>query len=411
MKIAYFDCCCGAAGDMIVGAMLDAGLDFQALQQQLSRLKLEGYALTADKLTRLGMSATKFDVHLHEHDHDHEGEHKHEHEHHHRGLTEILGIIDQAELAPRAADIARRVFTRLGQAEAKVHGVDIEQVHFHEVGAVDSIVDIVGAAIGFYLLGIERISCSPIPTGRGVIKMAHGTWPVPAPATVELLKGAAVSNETFGDKITGELTTPTGAAILTTLAEGYGPLPAMRVESIGYGAGTREATAGIPNLLRLVLGQADGDGAVDTALELSANLDDCSGQIIGYALEQLMSAGCLDAWATPIYMKKSRPAWMLSALCSPPDAARMEELIFKETPSLGIRRRLCQRTKLLRRHVTVPTRYGPIRIKLGSVGGAAAAINAAPEYADCVAAAGAHGVSLREVFAEAMASYRKTHTV
>lgn len=405
MRIGYFDCFCGAAGDMIVGAMLDAGLDLGALSAQLERLGVGGYSLAARKVQRLGMAATKFDVNL-EHDHGHdEPDQAEQGHHHHRGLSEILQIIRQAQLPPRASELACRTFTRLGQAEAKVHNVDIEEVHFHEVGAVDSIVDIVAASLGVEMLGIERVVCSPIPTGRGWIKMAHGTWPVPAPATVELLKGATVSNEHFADRETGELTTPTGAALLTALTESYGPLPPMRLEAVGYGAGTREASAGLPNLLRLCIGQGDDAGRADSVMELSANLDDCTGQVIGYALEQLLSAGALDAWASPVTMKKSRPGWMLCALCQVGDAARLEEIFFRQTPTLGVRRRLCARSKLLRRHVTVETRFGPIRIKLGEVSAEGPVLSASPEYADCAAAAEAHGVSLRDVIQEALRVY------
>ncbi len=390
MRIAYFDCFAGAGGDMIVGSLLDAGLDFAALRGELAKLGLDGYELSAAKVSRAGLAGTKFDVAVAE---------RH---HHGRHLSEILAMIDAAGLGGTAAAKAAAVFHRLGAAEAKVHGVGIEDIHFHEVGAVDSIIDIVGSAIALEMLGIEQIVCSPIPVGSGTVSTAHGVLPVPAPATAELLRGFPVAGPMEGQQ--GEMTTPTAAAVFTTLATAFGPLPAMDVSAIGYGAGTRDNPA-MPNLLRVFLGDAADTGNADTVVELSANIDDSTGEVLGHALGALLAAGCLDAWLAPITMKKSRPAWMLSALCLPTDVAKVEDILFRETTTIGIRRRTCQRSRLARGHVTVQTEYGPVRIKISHRG--EQVMTAAPEFEDCAQAATAHGVSVKEVMAVALAAFRR----
>ena len=392
MTVAYFDCFAGAAGDMIVGALIDAGADLDAVSAEIAKFDLGDVRLEAKAVRRNGMAALHFQVH--EHSHDDEAHHPHRH------LSDILGMIAGARLADRAAERARRIFTRLAEAEAKVHGVGVEEVLFHEVGAVDSIVDVVAACVAMELLDVERVLCSPIPVGNGTVTTAHGELPLPAPATARLLIGA----ETRGSRIVGEATTPTGAAVLTTLAEAYGPPPAMNVSSVGCGAGTREAGP-LPNVLRVFLGRAGDDGQIDTVVELSANLDDCTGEVIGAAMEKLLAAGCLDAWAAPVVMKKSRPAWVLSALCSPRDAAEAERIIFAETTTFGIRRRVCERAKLLRQHETVETAYGSIRVKVARRG--AETMTAAAEFDDCRRAAEAHGVPVKEVLAAAEATYRQ----
>jgi len=392
-SIAYFDCFAGAGGDMIVGSLLAAGADFEALKSHLGRLGVAGCRIDAQPVRRGGIAGTQFRVDV---------EPPSLHEHVHRGLSEILGMIAAANLPPRAARRAAAVFTRLGQAEAKVHGVAVEQVHFHEVGAADSIMDIVGACVALELLDVETVFCSPIPTGSGQVATEHGVLPVPAPATAELLIGAvtAQGGPTF------ECTTPTAAAVLTTLAKSYGPPPAMKIAAVGYGAGTR--TDGVsPNLLRVLVGQAGADGDADSVTELAANIDDCSGELIGAAIENLLSAGCLDAWATPVYMKKSRPAWMLCALCEQADVEEAQRIIFSQTTTFGVRRRDCSRVKLRRRHQTVRTPYGPIRVKIGSRGDGEAALTASPEFGDCADAARSHHVSVREVMAAADAAFRR----
>jgi len=390
MKLAYFDCFAGAGGDMIVGALLDAGADLEGLRAALETLDLAGWSVSAEQVRRGGMAGTKFHVIAEEDAPPH------------RHLADVKRIIDSGDLPGEAAAKARAIFDRLAAAEARVHGIGVEEVHFHEVGAVDSIIDVAAAAIALELLDVAEVRCSPIPTGSGTVTTAHGPLPVPAPATAELLTGAAVVG-VEADGPTGELTTPTAAAVLTTLAAGYGPAPPMRLEAVGCGAGSRE-TGHLPNLLRVLIGTPDDAGDVDTVVELSANLDDCTPEVIGWAIERLLSAGCLDAWAAPATTKKSRPGWVLSALCAPAAVARAEEALFAETTTLGVRRRTCRRRKLARRHVTVETRYGAVRVKVAGRGGRD--LTAAPEFADAAAAAEAHGVAVREVMAAAMAAWR-----
>ena len=384
MTVAYFDCFAGAGGDMIVAALLDAGAEAGALTDALSGLDVPGFAVRHETVHRQGLAGVKFHVDVTGSDHPH------------RHIEHILGIIDGGALAPRAADRARRIFNRLAQAEAAVHGTDVQDVHFHEVGAVDSIVDVVGACVCLELLGVDRVLCSPIALGSGTVTCEHGTLPVPAPATARLVAEA----EVFSPGIVGEATTPTAAAVLTTLAESYGPMPAMALSAVGCGAGSRDSGP-LPNLLRVFIGTA-GDGTVDDVVELSANIDDCSGELIGATIEALLAAGCLDAWATPIVMKKSRPAWTLSALCVPGDVGAAERIIFTETTTFGVRRRPSRRSKLARRCETVETRFGPIRVKVGLLDGRA--VTASPEFADCQLAAKTHHVAIREVSAEALSA-------
>ena len=406
MAVAYFDCFAGSGGDMIVAALLDAGADLDAIRDHIARLKIEGLELQTETVRRNGMRGIHFSVHEHgrpAESHGGDDEHNHQHHHHHRGLTDVLSLIDAAALPDRAAERARAIFRRLAEAEAKVHGIAAGKVHFHEVGAVDSIVDILGACLAMEQLGIDRILCSPIALGSGTITCAHGELPVPAPATAELVVGATAVT---GD-IDGEATTPTAAAVLTTLAESYGPCPAMRVTAVGWGAGTREGKR-LPNLLRVFVGELDPAGGADAAVEISANIDDCTGEVIGSTLDKLLLAGCMDAWASAIIMKKSRPAWLVSALCSPADEAEAARILLSETTTFGLRRRACERTKLDRRVETVETRYGPIRVKIGLL--ASRAITASPEFEDCRRAAQTHHVSVREVIAEATTRYRNRET-
>lgn len=406
MKTAYFDCFGGASGDMILGALLDAGADLALLRVELARLGVMGYALSRQTVTRGGLRGLKFDVELEPEQDEHahhpapggEGGHAH-----HRGLSDILALLDQARYAERVDTRIRKIFRRLGAAEAKVHGTTIEQVHFHEVGAIDSIVDIVGSVLALEELGIERIVCSPIPLGSGTVRCQHGVFPVPAPATAELMLDGAIAPSDFP----AELCTPTGAAILTTLAESFGPLPAMAIESIGYGAGGRD-DPGRANLLRVFIGSQDDDGHADTVMELAANIDDASGELIGAAVEMLLAAGALDVWTTPIAMKKNRPAVQIGFLCEPADVERLEEILFSQTTTIGIRRRLCQRSKLSRRHVIVETPYGAVRVKVSGRQGRE--YTAAPEFEDCARAAQAHHVPIKEVQAVAMQHYHEKHT-
>ena len=389
MRVAYFDCFSGAGGDMIVASLLDAGADAAALREGLVGLGLGGYTLAIERVNKQGIAATRFHVALDAATHQP-----------HRHLKHIVEIIDSAKLPDRVRDRAKRIFTRLAEAEARIHGATIEKVHFHEVGAVDAILDVVGAVFALELLGVERVACSPIPVGSGTISCSHGVMPVPAPATAELLKGVPIA----ACDETGELTTPTAAAVLTTLATEFGPMPAMKTASIGYGAGTRDGQKR-PNVLRVLIGDAaPTTGAdVDQVMLLETNLDDATPQTIGYCVEQFFSAGALDVWTQPILMKKQRSGVLLSVLCSPGDAAKMERVMFVETPTFGVRRRLVERAILKRRQETVATPFGEIRMKIGEREGVT---TATPEFEDCRAAALEHGAALREVIAAADAAWR-----
>lgn len=386
MRHGYFDCFSGAAGDMILGALIDAGCPLETMQEIVARLALPGVSLTAEAVHRGGLAATYARVLS-----DPGSQETHRH------LPQILRIIDSAGLAPKVQENAKAVFQRLAEAEAHAHGTAVENVHFHEVGAADAIVDIVCACAGLATLGVERITCSPIPTGSGTVTCAHGVMPVPAPATAYLLSGCPIAR---CDEI-GELTTPTGAALLTTLADGFGPLPDMTLERVGCGAGTRTGESR-PNLLRLLVGQtAPPDAAEhDTVTILEAQMDDATGQSLGYACQRLLEAGALDAYIVPIIMKKSRPGQLLTVLCRPRDADALETLLFAETSTFGLRRSEARRAKLAREHVTVDTRFGQIRIKLGQRGGKT--VQAWPEYDDCAAAARKAGAPLREIQQEAL---------
>jgi len=391
IRSAYFDCFSGISGDMVLGALVDAGADLRAIESELCRLGLEGWKITASKVQRGPIFATHVKVETEE-------------QHHHRGLSIILKRIDDANLAPRAAERARRIFTRLAEAEAHVHQVPIEQVHFHEVGAVDSIVDIVGASIGFEMLGIDEFACSPLDVGAGQVKTAHGLLPVPAPATAELLRGAP----TFSSGLRRELVTPTGAAIATTLASRYAEMPAMTLRAIGYGAGSAN-DAEKPNVLRLLIGEraASEPGeywdAPVTAIE--TNLDDMSPQIYGYFADKALEAGALDVFSTPAQMKKNRPGLLITILSEPSNVSKLIDLLFRETTTIGVRTHDLRRKTLARDFVPIRTPYGEVRMKVSRLNGAV--LNAAPEYDDCRKLAAEHGVPLKQVIAAASSEYQK----
>lgn len=391
MKIAYFDCFCGAAGDMILGALVDAGCPVETLRQVVDRLGLPEVTLTAQRVTRQGIAGTQVQVLVWP-----AARRKHRH------LPQIERIIDEAGLPPAVGERAKAVFRRLAAAEAAVHDTAPEKVHFHEVGAADAIVDVVGAAAALDALGVDAVECSAIPTGHGTLVCEHGVMPVPAPATAILLRGvplAACEEE-------GELTTPTGAAVLTTIARRYGPPPAMRIGQVGYGAGTREGRTR-PNLLRVLIGEVDGVPAESELISvLETNLDDMDGQALAHAAQKLRDAGALDVVIVPIIMKKGRPGHLLSVLCPPAAAERLEALVFAETTTLGVRRHAATRSTLARRHETVETRYGPVRVKVGARG--EQVLQAWPEHDDCAAAAERHGVSLAEVRAAALSAWRRS---
>jgi len=399
VTLLYVDAFSGVSGDMMLGALVAAGLEEGTLRDVLGRLNLEGYDLAVSRSVRQGLAATRVEVRLHDHGHGHGG-HGHGHGRH---LPEIEALIARATLPGRSGEQARAVFRRLAEAEAKVHGQPIDTVHFHEVGAVDAIVDIVGTCAGLALLGVDRLVASPLPMGSGYVDTAHGRLPVPAPAVVELMRGLPTRECTE----TGELTTPTGAALLATLAESFGPMPPMVPEVVGYGAGSREGQH-VPNLLRFVLGRAaDGGDAAehDSVWLLETNLDDATGEILGAATTTLMAAGALDVWLTPATMKKGRPGVVLACLATEAARAAVEDAVFRQTGSFGVRRTRVDRTKLAREHVTVETPHGAVRVKIGRRSGEV--VVAAPEYEDCLRLAEARGVALRVVYDAARAAYER----
>jgi len=405
MKIAYFDCFSGAAGDMILGALLDAGLAFGDLKAALAGLRLGGYELRAEHVARAGITATKLHVLVHQgHDHHHgrHAEHERESGHHHHGrhLPEILELIAAAPLSGSAKANASRIFQRLAEAEGAIHGKPPEKVHFHEVGAVDSIVDIVGTAAALDLLGVERVFCSPFRVGTGTVVCAHGEMPVPAPATARLLQGMPVVQTDVGC----ELTTPSGAAILSTLAHSVGPMPACTITSTGYGAGSREIP-GRANVLRVILGEtADGPFESDVVEVIEANIDDMSPEFFGGIFDRILGAGALDVWAAPIHMKKGRPAFLLSAVAPPGCAAAVRSVFFRETTTFGVRAHEVRRAKLPRETRTVSTPWGEVRVKLGMLDGVIVRVK--PEHDDCARIASEHGLSFREVYDAARTAFR-----
>ncbi|HEY2154758.1 MAG TPA: nickel pincer cofactor biosynthesis protein LarC [Isosphaeraceae bacterium] len=384
MRLAYFDCFSGIAGDMTLAALVDAGVEARAIQEAVASLGLP-CELTFETVRRGGFRANYAHVNA-------APEHVHRHLHH------IEAMIDKSTLSARQNELAKRIFRRLGEAEAEAHGIEIKKVHFHEVGAIDSIVDIVGSAVGLDLLGVDRFEASPIPPGRGTIRAAHGRMPLPAPATATLLKGIPLAES----PVEFELTTPTGAAIVSTVAEGFGPLPPMTVEAIGLGAGNKEFPEHA-NILRLFVGTARLPASADRVWVLETNLDDLPGEVVGYATAQLMAAGALDAFVTPIQMKKNRPGVMITALCDEAHIGDLEEILFRETTTLGIRRYPVSRHKLKRQAAEVETPFGTVKGKLGWLEGRPPTFS--PEYEDCARVARDQGVPLRDVYQAAHAGY------
>ena len=384
MRIGYFDCFSGISGDMTLGALVDAGVDPRAITSVVNSLDLP-VELTFETVRRGEFRANYARVVC-------QPEHAHRHLHH------IEAMIDKSKITPRQNDLAKRIFRKLGEAEASVHGMDLAKIHFHEVGAADSIVDIVGAAVGLDLLGVERFEASPVPPGKGWVKAAHGKMSLPAPATAELLKGIPLAEST----VDMELTTPTGAAILATVVESFGSLPAMTIETIGLGAGTKDLK-GQANLLRLFVGQIDTPSTSDRVWVLETNLDDLPGEVVGHATTLLMAAGALDTFLTPIQMKKNRPGVMITVLCDRSQIPTMEEILFRETTTLGIRRYEVGRHKLKRQAAEVETPFGPVKGKLGWLDGRPPTFS--PEYEDCARVATAQGVPLRDVYNAAHAGY------
>ena len=391
MKTLYFDCFAGASGDMILGALVDVGVEPGQLTEQLALLGVEGYEVTFETVNRSGLSATYARVRT-------------AHEHHHRHLSDIHQIIYDSRLPENVKQRAARIFTRLAEAEARVHNLPIERIHFHEVGALDAIVDVVGACIGFELVGVERFVCSPLHVGSGTVEMAHGRFPVPPPAVAELLQNAPV----YATDIVGELVTPTGAAIITTVCEEYGPLPKIKIEHTGYGAGTREYK-NFPNVLRLMLGQDETSETTqeERLLMIETNIDDMSPQLFGHLMERVLERGALDCYLTPVQMKKNRPGVLVSILCRPAERKEMSDLLFTETTTLGIRSYEVERRALAREIVRVETQYGSIDVKVARLNGRV--INRMPEYEQCRVAAQNANVPLRVVEAAALAALGQSY--
>jgi hypothetical protein len=385
MKVCYLDCFSGVSGDMLLGALVDAGLDPEALRAEFAKLGLEGVDLEFEKTLRSNISGTNLTV-------------KVAHDHSHRPLSKIEQIISTSGLKESVKERAIRIFCRLGEVEAAIHNVPVEKVHFHEVGAWDSIADIVGACIGFDLLGIEKIHCSALNLGSGTVKAAHGVMPVPAPATAALVADVP----TYSEGPEAELTTPTGAAIVTTLAERFGAMPAMRISATGYGAGDKDFP-GRPNLLRVLIGETTTATESSEVYVIEANVDDMSPQVAGYVRERLLAVGALDATLTPVFMKKDRPGFALSVLAKAEDRERLADLVFAETTTLGLRMYRAERRVLERRWETVETPYGAVRIKIASENGKVR--NFAPEYEDCRQLAVEGNVPLKDVIQQANHAY------
>jgi pyridinium-3,5-bisthiocarboxylic acid mononucleotide nickel chelatase len=449
-KLLYFDCFAGASGDMILGALLDAGLPLDALRGALGSLAIDGYELAAERVRRAGVSATKFRLiesgsaesghthaqaepharepepahvrqteHGHSHDHPHahahapehvrshahdEHGHAHQHEHAHRSLSAIEAIIARSALSPAARDRATMLFRRLAEAEAAIHDMPVEQVHLHEVGALDSIIDIVGAVFALDWFGADRIVCSPLNTGSGMVRCAHGHFPVPAPATARLIAAAHAPAYASGPGV--ELLTPTGALLTTGYAESYGPLPAMTIDRIGYGAGDRDF-ADFPNVLRVFVGSSATDAAEATSTErvimLECEIDDMNPQIYGVLMDRLLAAGALDVYYAPVQMKKNRPGTLVTIVAPPDLRPALTQIIFRETTTLGLRYHEVFRECLARERVSVPTPWGTVRIKVARQGDAI--MNAAPEFDDCVRLATEHRRAVKEVQAAAMQAF------
>ncbi len=418
MKILYFDCFNGASGDMILGALLDAGVPLDGLRAALGSLAINGYGITADRVLRAGVSATKFRVveagtpapaHTHSHGHLHAAHLEHpthsthpkhpKHHHPHRSLPEIYALIDRSALSAAGKDRAKALFERLAVAEAAIHQMPVERVHLHEVGALDSIIDIVGAVYALDSLAAERVVVSPINVGRGMVQSAHGVFPVPAPATVRLLADAPV----FSRGPEAELLTPTGALVLTAYAQAFGPLPAMRVTATGYGAGDHDF-ADTPNVLRVLIGEATSVHAhADRVLVVESEIDDMNPQLFGPVMEQLYAAGALEVFFIPVQMKKSRPGTLVSVLVAPARKEAVVEILFRETTTIGVRYAEWQRECLEREIVALDTPYGRVRIKVARRHGAV--MNGQPEFDDCAARAKQHGVATKDVHASAMKAW------
>lgn len=422
-RVLYFDCFSGISGDMVLGAFLDAGLPFDDLKHALGSLAMPGYDITAERVLRAGVSATKFSVHEHgheharahshehghahdhghDHNHDHGHGHEHGHEHHehhegHRTLPEIFGLIDRSALSASGRDRAKQLFQRLAEAEAAVHQMPIERVHLHEVGELDSIIDIVGAVYAFEWAGAERIVCSPLNVGGGMVESAHGLFPVPAPATLRLLGDAPV----YGGVVQKELVTPTGALIATAYAASFGPIPPLAIEHVGYGAGARD-NAPTPNVLRILIGKAADQLPVDRVVVIECEIDDMNPQLFGSAMDRLYEAGALEVFYVPVQMKKNRPGTLLTVVAPPELRTTLSDIVFRETTTIGLRHYEVEREVLQREIVRVDTALGAVRFKLAWREGRI--VNAVPEFEDIQAIARARSLSVKDVQALAVHAY------
>lgn len=441
MRWLYIDSVAGLSGDMMVGAFLDLGLPFEHLERELRKLGVEGYTLSSQRRMVGVLDAVKFNVvldseqteshhthgdghshnhsHSHSHDHSHhhhdhhshhhhhdghshEHSHSHEHDHDHRRHRDIRDLIKASDLGPRVKEVSLAIFARLADAEAAVHGMNPDDVAFHEVGAVDSIVDIVGCAIGIDYLDIQHVVCSPLPLGQGFVKCQHGTIPVPVPATMELLSGVPV----VGTGIEAELVTPTGAAIAVALSDSFGPIPSFTIEKVGYGSGTRVLKER-PNLVRLLLGKPTVvDRPPSSLLLVECNLDDMTPEQLGFALEQLRELGANDVWVTPVQMKKGRPGYILTLLCEPRLLPEMEAALFQHTSTFGFRFSNVERVVLQREFHNVQTEWGAVQVKVGLRDGIV--VRVSPEYEDCRRLSGQANVPLQEVYLAALSAWKSS---
>jgi pyridinium-3,5-bisthiocarboxylic acid mononucleotide nickel chelatase len=439
-RILYFDCFSGASGDMVLGALLDAGLPIDALRRALESLTGDRATLSARRVSRAGISATKFVVgleadagrdtdvpsrdqtpHAHDsaharpHDHGHSHDHDHGHEHHsagtrahaphaqggesgHRSLAEIGRLIDTSSLSASAKARAQDLFRRLGEAEAAIHQVPLDRIHLHEVGAIDSIVDIVGSVFALEWFGVDRVVASPLNLGGGTVRCEHGVFPVPAPATVRLLQGVPV----YSSGVDAELVTPTGALLVSAYASSYGPVPPMTIDRVGYGAGDRDGP-GTPNVLRVLIGETPEQGTFERVVVLECEIDDMNPQIFGTVMDRLYKAGALEVYFTAVQMKKNRPGTLLTVIAAPERRQPLSAIIFGETTTIGVRYQELDRERLERETMSVDTPFGPIRFKLARLG--EAIVNAAPEFDDCARVAADRGLPVKDVQAMATKAY------
>lgn len=376
MKIAYFDCFSGIAGDMLIASLLDAGLDFEYLKNEIEKLGLGKVRLKNRKLVKQNIASTYFEV-------------EYEDQHHHRHLKDLNALVENRGLPDAIVEKAKNVFLTIAEAEARIHGMPLEKVHFHEVGAIDTIVDVVGALLAFQKLGIEKVFCSPLNVGSGFVTFSHGRFPVPAPATAEILK----NTPTYSTNSQGELVTPTGAAVITTLADRFGDMPFMKVESIGYGAGTRDFEH--PNVVRVYIGEAFAPSETDEIFILEANIDDMNPQFYEPVMEKLFTEGALDVFFTPVQMKKNRPATKLTVLSGTGNEKSLASLILKETTTLGVRMRKESRMILERESKEIETPWGKVRIKISGLNGEV--YHKSAEYEDLRRISAETGESMRAV--------------